>query len=544
MSEVAPVTIVGAGPVGLSAAVLLGRFGIRCRVFEQSSGVAPHPKARGIRVRTMELFRQWGLEAELRESALPQEALRFIYCETLAGPELARTGELEASTFAGSTTGSCRVAQDVVEHALVRRVMSEPAVELHTGTRVSEVEQSGDRVTLTTADGRAFESSYLVAADGVDSGIRRASGIAQSGRPTVSWWQSVYWHGDLDRWAAHRPCIQFVTGAHSGRHVQIASVDGRRRWVTLIAMPPSDLRPSDLTADKATLLIKQAVGDGAIDVDIRDIATFRVSALNADRYRDGRIFLAGDAAHVLPPTGGMGMNSGVQDAHNLAWKLAFVVNGWAHERLLDTYEEERRPVAEANLQWSLGNGERMVALRTALAAGDAATVEELLEELKDHVGALGQDLGFSYTSDAVIPDGTSAPPASPHSYEPTARPGHRAPAVWLQTSRGRISTADLYDRGFTLLLGAASGAPDSPPVAADDLPWLQVLTIGGDPLDRPEGDLHRDYGITPHGAVLVRPDGHVAWRCASLADGARANIREILSRLGLLVPATTTGGTS
>src|SRR4029077_14037040 len=215
-----------------------------------------------------------------------------------------RTGELEASTFAGSTTGSCRVSQDLVERALVRRVMSDPGVELHTGTRISQLEQSADRVIVTTAEGRTFESRYVVAADGVDSSIRRACGIAQSGRPTVSWWQSVYWHGDLDRWAAHRPCIQFVTGAHSGRHVQIASVDGRQRWVTLIAVPPSEVRPPDLTAEQATLLIKHAVGDAAIDVDIRDIATFRVSALNADRYRDGRVFLAGDAAHVLPPTGG------------------------------------------------------------------------------------------------------------------------------------------------------------------------------------------------------------------------------------------------
>jgi 2-polyprenyl-6-methoxyphenol hydroxylase-like FAD-dependent oxidoreductase len=477
----------------------------------------------------MELFRQWGLEPELRTKAVPADALRFIYCDTLAGDELARTDDLEPDTFSESPTSSCRVAQDAVVQALLRRAGSEPPIDLRRGTRVGSVEQSDDGVQVTTYDGARHTHPYLIAADGAGSTIRKQVGIQQSGREVVSWWQSVYWRGDLEQWTSGRRCIQFVTGATTGRHVQIAPVDERDRWVTTIVRPTED-RPPDLSEEEAREIIQRAVGSLEIDPTIVDIATFRVSALNADRYREGRTFLAGDAAHVLPPTGGMGMNSGIQDVHNLIWKLAYVIKGWADRQLLDTYEVERRPVAEANLTWSLQNAKRFGELRSALAAGDAEKVAILLAEQKGHVSALGQDLGFAYEQGCLLGDGTPKPPASPDRYEQHARPGHRAPAVWLNASVGRVSTIDLYDKVFTLLLGEDGGAWH--PLTAGPGP-LQVLRIGSDPLDRAETDLHAAYGITPTGAVLVRPDGHVAWRAPSLPPDPVATLGTALTSLSL-----------
>lgn len=528
MSDRAPVGIVGAGPTGLSAAILLARFGIACTVYERAVVPSDHPKARGVRVRTMELFRQWGLEPELRAKAVPADALRFIYCDTLAGDELARTEDLEPGTFSASPTSSCRVAQDAVVQALLHKARSESTIELRRGTSISSVAQSDDGVIVTTPEGR-HEHDYLIAADGAASTIREQLGIRQVGRDVVSWWQSVYWLGDLEQWTSGRLCIQFVTGATTGHHVQIAPVNRRDRWVTTIVRPPAPERPADLSKGEAREIIQRAVGSAEIDPTIVDIATFRVSALNASRYREGRTFLAGDAAHVLPPTGGMGMNSGIQDVHNLTWKLVYVIRNWADPQLLDTYETERWPVAEANLAWSLENAKRFGELRASLAQGDAEQVSRLLAEQKDHVIALGQDLGFAYERGCVLDDGSPKPPASSARYEQQARPGHRAPAVWLDTSVGRVSTIDLYDKAFTLLLGVDGELWRPQPASGP----LQVLRIGHDPLDRAETDLHVAYGITSTGAVLVRPDGHVAWRAPSLPPDPAATLRTALNALSL-----------
>jgi hypothetical protein len=216
--------------------------------------------------------------------------------------------------------------------------------------------------------------------------------------------------------------------------------------------------------------------------------------------------------------------------HNLIWKLAYVIRDWADPELLDTYEPERRPVAEANLAWSLQNAKRFGELRTALVEGDTDQVAILLAEQRGHVIALGQDLGFVYERGCVLADGTPTPPASSVHYEPQARPGHRAPAVWLDTPTGRISTIDLYDETFTLLLGIDGGTWRPRNGSSGS---MQILQIGQEPLARAETDLHVAYGITPTGAVLVRPDGHVAWRAPSAPSNPAATLDSAMKALHL-----------
>jgi putative polyketide hydroxylase len=207
-----------------------------------------------------------------------------------------------------------------------------------------------------------------------------------------------------------------------------------------------------------------------------------------------------------------------------------VLRGWAEPQLLDTYEEERRPVAESNIAWSLQNAKRFGELRVAIANGDSARMAALIADQKGHISALGQDLGFSYEHGCVLPDGTPQPEMTPAHYQPRARPGHRAPAIWLRSESGAVSTIDLYDQLLTLIVGSDCEllrAPD------DFVDILQILRIGREPLTGAGEDLHEAHGITRRGAVLVRPDGHVAWRMASLPANPEAILHSALIELGL-----------
>lgn len=538
----ADVVVVGGGPVGMSAALCLARLGVASTVVERRTTPSRHPKARGVRLRTMELFRQWGLEPALRSGALPAEARRFIYCDSLAGAELARSPSIGVAEAPFSPTTSVRVAQDGVEAALRASIANEPLISLRTGTEVIDLDQDDEGVTLTaepadtTRAGQdrarlTLRARYVIAADGVGSTLRRLLGVAMSGQPVLAYWQSIYWHGDIDRWAGERPCIQFFTGARTGHPASVASVDGRRRWVTMVTLPPGQKGPEPLSGPAAIDVVRRAVGEPHLAVEVLDVATWRLSATVADTWTVGRVFLAGDAAHSFPPTGGFGMNTGVQDVHNLAWKLALVLTGRAGRGLLTTYQDERQPIAKTNADWSVANGSRVREINQALAEGDSRRVTELLADQREHVLALEQDLGFTYRSTAVPGRSGEPPPTSPGDFTPAVIAGRRAPHAWLIAPGGRrTSTIDLFQRSFVLLTGSNSSAWRAAAWAATGpaLPEVEVVSVGEDL--QPDAAFEALYRLPEQGPVLVRPDGFVAARLPKAPTDEVAALTSVLAQ--------------
>lgn len=500
------VIVVGGGPVGLTAALLLSNAGISNTVIERDRQPSVHPKARGIRVRTMELFTQLGLSEEIRRDALPSEANRFIYCDSIVGDEIARTPPMDTDLSALSPASICRTSQDRVHQVLFDAVSRRANARIRAGVTVTDVVNHETHVAVRCADGEEIVGDFVIAADGVGSTVRHTLGIGMEGEPVLGYGQSVYWHGDLQKWVDGRECIQFLTGDRAGRSASVASVDGRHRWITMVMKPGAGPRPDPLAEDDAVRIINAAVG---VDVQPRiiDIATWRISAQVAEVWRRGRVFLAGDAAHSFPPTGGFGMNTGIQDVHNLVWKLALVVRGAAGEALLDTYEAERLAIARSNAAWSVRNGSRIRRVSEAIRGNDKEVLAQLLEEQRGHVDAFDQDLGFGYTAGAI------SLPLGPKTGDPLRFPrtGHRFPETMLVTGDRRHSSVLSFVDGFTL-------------VTPEPHLWETAAAAGSVSLAQ------CDHTVLPqHEAALVRPDGIVAWMAPTLVSGRQ--LRNVLEEL-------------
>src|SRR5215813_5928513 len=345
-----PVLIVGGGPVGLSASILLSRLGVASRLVERHDGTAIHPKARNINMRTMEIFRQCGVEAAVRAAGLPIERTRFlIWAETLAGREIERRVEKRSHPNGAlpSPARHCLCAQDDLEPVLRQHAEALAPGTLAFATELTCFEQDATGVTATVRDAGGetqVRAQYLIAADGARSPVRQALGIRMRGVHQLYRSVNVLMNADLTPWVKDRPAAIYLIQQRELR-ATIMTINGVNRWGFLINLP-LEASFDPYTPEHCAAVVRAAVGVPDLDVRILGIDPWVAAADVAERYRAGRIFLAGDAAHHMPPTGGFGLNTGVQDAHNLAWKLAAVLNGWAGPGLLDTYEAERRPYGE------------------------------------------------------------------------------------------------------------------------------------------------------------------------------------------------------
>jgi putative polyketide hydroxylase len=394
------------------------------------------------------------------------------------------------------------------------RAQSHEIADLHYGVELTSFDQDEDGVTATVVarDGgqtSTVRAQYLIAADGNDSTVRDACGIGRAGDADMGHFVNIFHRAPLGPLVRDRPGWSYavITPELTGAFV---AINGDDVWLLHVNLAPGET-VDDFTERRCVDTIRAAAGIDDLDVEIISVKSWIMGAELSTAFRDRRVLLTGDAAHRRTPDGGVGMNTALQSAHNLAWKVGAVVSGWAGPDLLDTYEAERRTVAEANVAYSAKRGGGMIKMVEAVRAGDLDTVRAGIAA-RPAGGRQGMDLGFRYEEGAVASDGTTPPPVGDPmaDYVQNACPGGRAPHLWVQ----RVSTLDAFGRGFVLLTGSNGAAWR---VAAHQavprkVP-IEVLTVGeAGALQAPAGRFEAVYGLEPEGAVLVRPDGFVGWR--------------------------------
>src|SRR3954452_17489268 len=450
-----PVLIVGGSLVGLTTAMLLGHHGMPSLVVERHAGPAIHPRAGHFQLRTMELLRQVGLEARVREKSLETYSATggIIAVESLAGRELATyVKELNEGVEGFSPTVRVFINQDVLEPLLRERAI-ELGATVRNRTEAVAVEQDDEGATVTLRDldsgaEREARARYIVAADGNRSPMRTRLGIAMRGYGELSRSITIYFRapGCAELLRDRNQGVIYVHNPELRGFFRIDRTGGNGFLVinTVGADVTQDSAievQSGLTPERALEFLRTAIGTD-MPMEVVDVANWRAEANWAERLRDGRVFLAGDAAHVVPPNGGFGGNTGVQDAHNLAWKLAMVLQREADEVLLETYDVERRPVGVFTTEQAYSR----YVTRTAPYIGT--------DGMQPVAGDLDVELGYAYDSRAVC---GAAPPAHEHPRESRGRPGTRAPHVWIERNGQRLSTLDLCEPRFTLIAARDGG---------------------------------------------------------------------------------------
>jgi putative polyketide hydroxylase len=500
-----PVIIIGGGPVGLSMALLLAQQKIHCLLVEKHPHTTNHPKARGVNGRSMEIFRQLGLESHLEKYKLPAEATRFIWLEDFQGQEVTRV-EDNTDYAKQSPTTRAVIAQDNVEDELYNKAVNSEYIDLHFNMKMTSAEQNSERVLITVVNQASNETTqvtgdYLIGADGAYSSLRDIFGVNMQGADNLGEFCNIYCEMNLDRYIAHRPSVGFMFTREDILGTFILAKAGFQKWLVGVRLRDEAGFSKDMfTDDYCVQFVKDVVRDDSVDVKLINKGFWTMAALIADQYRVGRVFLAGDAAHRLPPTGGFGMNTGIQDAHNLAWKLAFVLNGYANDSLLNTYESERLPIAYTNIMWSNKNAERFNKIYSSLIEEDYQSFKNALADQTNHLNNINLDLGFIYGQDY----------ANHSDFQQTSVVGGRAPHCWLKSHDKTYSTLDLFVDKYILLCAKESEHWHS---VLKNKPFpYQILVIGkeGDYEDINQ-DFSQLYDIDNDGAVLVRPDGHIAW---------------------------------
>jgi len=524
------VLVVGAGPVGLTAALLLHALGLSVEIIDQRDGPQRAPAAHVVNARTFEIWRQLGLDLDhlLGMAKDPADAGAVHWVTQLGGEVIGslpfeRQGD---DVLALTPTPLRNLSQHKLEPVL-RDELAARGIPVRYEHRWESAVQGPDRVDSTVAHGdvRSQRSSrWLLACDGAGSPVRRWLGIEPIGPRSIQSFLMVHLAADFRAAVGDAPgVIYWVCDPSSGGTFVAHDID--REWVYMYPFDPDVEDASAFTTERCEAMVRAALADPGLAFSVLAVRTWVMTAQVAERYRDGRVFLVGDAAHRFPPTGGLGLNTGVQDAHNLVWKLAAVERGGDPDGLLDTYESERRPVAQRNADVSLDNAMKLIEVPIALGADPvlevaAANLREVLasQERREiavaaianqatHFDMLGLQLGYTY--DLTGTDQPDAPGHDPvREYVPICAPGARLPHGWVQRDGVRISSLDLVPIDQPIVIcGPAATAIDG----------VAAVRVGTDFVD-PDGWWTATMGQSPDSAVLVRPDQHIA-ACLNVRPG-------------------------
>jgi 2,4-dichlorophenol 6-monooxygenase len=565
------VLVVGSGPAGGSAALLLATYGVRTTLVSKYGWVANTPRAHITNQRTLEVLRDLGVEQEALAAGTPQELMGdTVLCTALTGEEIGRihtwgTGPAQLSEYAtASPCSMIDLPQTYLEPILVTNAAARGA-KIRFDTEFLSLEQDDDGVTARLrdrlrGDEYTVRARYLIGADGARSLIADQLGLPIAGQSGKAGSMNIVFKADLSEYVAHRPSVLYWVmrpGAHLGG-IGMGLVRMVRPWNEWLITWGYDIDqpPPEVDEAAAKEIVHDLVGDRSIDVELTSTSLWTVNHSYATEYSSGRVFCAGDAVHRHPPSNGLGSNTSVQDSYNLAWKLAMVIRGEAGPALLDTYTAERAPVGKqvvdrANLSRdqfgpifeALGiaggsDDEGIIAGLAACRAEDAEgakrrqALDEAIQLKHFEFNAHGVELNQRYVSSAVLDDGSPAEewPRDPELFhQPTTRPGAKLPHAWLVDEHGaKVSTLDMVGKGrFTLVTGLAGGVWKQ---AAEDA-GIEFVRIGDAGARDAYGDWGRLSGIDEDGCLLVRPDGYLAWRSPALADGHREALAQALSKV-------------
>ncbi len=532
--ETTPVLIVGGGLVGLSTSLFLAWHGVPSLLVERHIGISPHPRAARFNPRTMELFRAAGVERAIRQ-AEPSDYLHssVLRAESLAGKELGWVTLNSTENVFSPAEGSF-IGQDELE-PILRTHAEELGSELRFFTECSSFEQDDQGVTAVIGDRktgkeRVVRARYLIAADGKNSAIRKQLSINVHGPGTLANQLSILFSADLGEALHGRHIATCFVNNPLVRGGTLVLARERGQGFALYAHyhPETGEREEDFYGARGVELVRGAIGLPDLPVEIISVNSWEAAAWVAEGFQRGNVFLVGDAAHVMPPAGAFGANTGIADPYNLAWKMALVIKGKADPALLATYSSERRPVARFT-------AEQAVATFTLLASSSGKPVAPASAQATQSANYDAAAFGYRYHS-AIVPSDAENEEWYEDPYHPTGSPGTHAPHVTLEENGRSLSTLDLFGQHFVLLTGADGHCwRDSAQRTMVRLGLaIDCYTIGDQGNDNIV-DVHNRfleaYGILSDGAVLVRPDGFVGWKAATTTDRPELALEEALASL-------------
>ncbi len=572
------VLVIGSGPAGGGAALALATLGVEHMVITKYRWTANTPRAHITNQRTMEIFRDLGLESDIVAQGTPHHLMGdTVFCTSLAGDEIGRVRTWythparEADYLQASPSPNCDIPQTLLEPIVIGQAAARGS-RVRFDTEYVGLVQDDDGVDVTVRDrvtGHEYviRARYVIGADGGRSAVAEDVGLPFEGQMDLAGSMNIVVHADLSHYVEHRPSVLYwvlqpgsdVGGIGMGLVRMVHPWD---EWLILwgydITQPPPDVDD-----EMAIRIVHELVGDDTVPVTVRSISLWGNNKMYATRYRDRRVFCMGDAVHRHPPSNGLGSNTSIQDAYNLAWKLAYVLRGTAGEGLLDSYDVERAPIGKQIVLRANKSIEEFGPIFEALGLTDTTDPDLMRQHIQDRANntpeaarqrealrkALelknyefnthGVELGQRYASPAVVPDGTPEPEYTRDPelyYHPTTWPGARLPHVWLGDRAGhRLSTHDLAGKGrFTLFTGISGQAwADAASAVADRLGVELVGHVIGP--GRDHIDLYEDWArareVGEDGCVLVRPDAHVVWRSTGLVEDPVTELEGVLRQV-------------